>query len=63
MATITEKQIKTAVEKSVHKAIKAEFMKLRAFSMPFVSAAEQKDIERLYKKPSRKSALSFTLEV
>ncbi|MEK7567609.1 MAG: hypothetical protein AAB513_01660 [Patescibacteria group bacterium] len=63
MAMINEKQIRMIVEKSVHKAISAEFMKLRAFGAPFISPREQKNIERLYKKPTPKRAMSFTLEV
>ncbi|MDO8492677.1 MAG: hypothetical protein Q7S34_03505 [bacterium] len=63
MAIINEKQIKIIVEKSVHKAISAEFMKFRAFGVPLVTPREQKDIECLYKKPSRKRVGSFKLEV
>ncbi len=51
---LTERELNTLVEKSVQKALRMELAKLRAFFLPYVSAKEQKEIERLYKKPSRR---------
>jgi len=53
MTNITEQKLKKIVRESVREALKAELMKLRAFNMSEVSQAEQKDIEKRFKKPSR----------
>ncbi len=57
MATILEeKKIRAIVKESVKEAMNTEFMKLGAFLSPYISKEEQKDIERRYGKPSRKSS-------
>ncbi|OGZ72786.1 MAG: hypothetical protein A2908_00180 [Candidatus Staskawiczbacteria bacterium RIFCSPLOWO2_01_FULL_38_12b] len=53
MINITEQKLKKIVKESVKEAMKTEFMKLRAFGVPEISKAEQVDIEKRYKKPSR----------
>ena len=65
MATIqlSEKKIKALVREEVQGALKAEFMKLRALAAPFVSDAEQRDIERRYKAPSQKVAATHTVKL
>ncbi|TSC67885.1 MAG: hypothetical protein G01um101466_621 [Parcubacteria group bacterium Gr01-1014_66] len=65
MATtqLTEVKIKTLVRESVKEAFRTEFMKLRALLVQSVSDAEQADIERRYKRPSRKTIASHTIEV
>lgn len=55
--------IKETVRESVRETMDSEFMKMRAIMMPQVSVKEQKEIERLYKNPSRKPAKTLTLEV
>jgi len=60
---IEEKQLKLLIKKSVKEAISSEFMKLRAFLLPYVSDKEQKDIEKLYKKPSRKVEKSYKIKI
>ncbi len=54
IAQLTEIKIKTLVRESVKEAFRTEFMKLRALLTPLISDAEQADIERRYKRPSRK---------
>ncbi len=54
--TISKKELRDTVRESVREAFAQEMMSLRAFLLPFVSEREQKDIERLYGKPSRKAA-------
>lgn len=65
MATtqLTEIKIKTLVRESVREAFKTEFMKLRALLMPSISDAEQADIERRYKRPSRKGIASRAIDL
>ena len=64
MATIlNEKQFKILVKESVKEALGSELMKFRAFLLPLISQKEQKDIERLYKRPSRRIAKTLNIEV
>jgi len=55
MINITEQKLKKIVRESVREALKTELMKLRAFGLPEVSKSEQRDIEKRYKKPLRRS--------
>ena len=54
--TLNERQLKTLVKESVKEAFSAELMKLLSQKALFVSRKEQKEIERLYKKPTRQAA-------
>lgn len=60
---LTETKLKTLVRESVKEAFKTEFMKLRALLAPSVSDAEQEDIERRYRRPSRKAPTSHAIEL
>lgn len=59
----SKKELKIAVKESVREILDQELMKLRSLLLPFVSEKEQKEIERLYGKPSRKAAKSRKLEL
>ncbi len=61
--TIPKKELKTAIKEGVREALSQEFMKIRALLLPLVSKKEQKNIEKLYGKPSRKTAKSVTVEI
>jgi len=65
MATITipKKELKTAVRESVREVLAQEIMKFRALLLSPVSKKEQKDIENLYGKPSRKTAKSIEVRI
>ena len=52
MSTALKNEIKKIVRESVREAIDAEITRLRASLVPYVSYEEQKNIEKLYKKPS-----------
>jgi len=43
------------VEQIVAETFSREMMKIRAAILPYVSSAEQKNIEKMYKKPSGKA--------
>ena len=60
--TISKKELKLAVQESVREALAKELAPLRAMFFPFVSDKEQRDIERRYDKPLRKSAKSRKME-
>ncbi|MEK7070035.1 MAG: hypothetical protein AAB962_03190 [Patescibacteria group bacterium] len=60
---ITERQLKIIVKESVKEAFGVEFMKMLAKATPLVSKQEQKEIERLYKKPAREAVKTKTLTV
>lgn len=60
---LNEKQLKMIVRQSVKEVLDANLMRLGALFFPFVSLKEQKEIERLYKKPSRKIARSCEIKI
>ena len=63
MATaLDNKKLRALVRESVREAVSAEFIKLGAFLLPYVSKAEQKDIEKRYGKPSSKPGKSYNVE-
>ena len=62
VVNISDTKLKTLIKESVREALKAEIMKLRALVLPDVSEEEQKDIEKRYGSPSRKSARSYILK-
>jgi len=51
------------IKESVHDTVRNEMTALRSMMMPFVSQQEQRDIERRYKKPSRKSVQRTTIKI
>ena len=57
------RQLKILVQESVREAFRAELMKLFAKAVPLVSPQEQKEIERLYKKPTRKAVATRTFSL
>jgi hypothetical protein len=59
----SKKELKTVVKEGIREALDEELMKLRAILVPYASEKEQKEIERLYGKPSRKAAKSRKLEL
>ncbi|MEE8131508.1 MAG: hypothetical protein V3T98_00440 [Candidatus Paceibacterota bacterium] len=61
--TITKKELKTAVKESVREVLISEIMKLRALIMPDVSLKEQKEIEKLYKKPLREAKKTIAVNI
>lgn len=65
MTTITtpKKELKIMIKESLREVFSQELMQFRALILPFVSPKEQKDIERRYKKPSRKVAKTLEVEL
>jgi len=61
--TITSNKLKNLIKESLKEVLEVELMKLRADLMPYVSEREQKEIERLYRKPSRKIAKSIKIKI
>ena len=60
---ISDAKFKTLIKESVKEAIRAEIMKLRALALPYVSEKEQRDIEKRYGAPSKKTSKSHALKV
>jgi hypothetical protein len=48
--TISKKDLKILIKESVKEVLEQEMTRLRALMLPYISEAEQKDIERRYKK-------------
>ena len=65
MATVTlsKKELRDTVRKSVREAIGEELATLRAMFVSFVSDSEQKDIETRYGRPSHKVVRSRVLNI
>ena len=61
--TITESKLKNLFRETLKEVLALEFMKLRADLLPFVSDREQKEIEKLYKKPTGKIAKSVKFKI
>jgi len=61
--TIFRRDIKKIIKDSIHEALEQELMRLRVIATPFVSAKEQKEIEKLYGKPSRHIGKSITIDI
>ena len=59
---LEEKRIKLLIKEGVKEAIDAQFMKLSALLLPYVSSKEQKTITKFYGHPSRKIARSYTIK-
>lgn len=65
MATITipKKEFKATIKESLREVFVQEFMKFRALLLPFVSPKEQKQIEKLYIRPSRKTVKTEEFDI
>jgi hypothetical protein len=61
--TIDKNELKIVVKESVREVINQELMKFRALLLPYVSLKEQKNIEKLYGKPSRNVAKSIEIKI
>ncbi|MBI4810659.1 MAG: hypothetical protein HY800_04315 [Ignavibacteriales bacterium] len=61
--TISRKELKDAVKESVREVLSQELISLRALLIPLVSKNEQRDIEKRYVKPTRKTAKTITIEL
>lgn len=62
MTTLMKNQIRTMVQETVEEVFKREFTKLRASVLPYVSKAEQRDIEKRFGNPSRRYSRSFSAQ-
>jgi hypothetical protein len=60
---ISKKDLKILIKESVKEVLEQEIMRLRALMLPYVSRAEQKDIERRYKKPTRRAIKKIEIEI
>jgi len=63
MTTALKNEIVKLARESVKEALTEELMKVRSLAIPYISPAEQKNIEKLYKQPSRKSLRSVRVRV
>lgn len=59
--TIPKRDLKIIIKESVREIFEQESIKFRALLMPSVSKSEQKDIEKRYGSPSRKTAKSIEI--
>lgn len=62
ISILVKKEIQSLIKEGVKEALGAELMKFRATLLSFISESEQKDIERRYKRPTRKVAKSYEMD-
>lgn len=60
---LNKRQFKLLIKESVREVIDAEFMKIKALLLPDVSTKEQKEIENLYKKPTREVSKTYKMKI
>ena len=60
---LNKRQFKLLIKESVKEAIDTEFMKIKALLLLSVSTKEQKEIEKLYKKPTRAVSKTYKMKV
>jgi len=63
METITEQKLRNIIKEGVREALADELMKLRALALPEVLKREQWDIEKRYKKPSRRIVKKISIDL
>ena len=61
--TIPKKELKGVVRESVREVFIQELMKFRALLLPAISQKEQKDIEKRYGRPVRRTIKSVEIEI
>ena len=63
VATELKTEIRKLARASVREALEHEMLKLRTSLVPYVSHKEQKNIEKLYKKPSGRAVRTVRMRV
>ena len=63
MSTALKNEIKELARQSVREALQEELALLRALHLPTTSAKEQRNIEKLYKKPSGRSVRTIRVRI
>lgn len=58
MKALDQENLKTIIKESLKEVLQEELIKLRLISFPDISKKEMRDIEKLYKKPDKKSVYS-----
>ena len=60
---LTEKKIKNIVKESISEVLDSKLLKLGAVFFPHVSKKEQREIEKLYKTPSKNVSKSYFVKI
>jgi len=63
MTTALKKEIQKMARESVREALQEEFDLMSMFDIPLASSTEQREIEKLYKKPSRRSMRTLRTQI
>lgn len=61
--TLTESKLRNLFRETFKEVLLIEFMKLRADLLPFVSEKEQKEIEKLYGKPTHRAGKTIKFKI
>jgi hypothetical protein len=62
-AIINERKLRIIIKDAVRDVLEEELMRLRLLIVPHISKAEQKEIERTYKEPSRTVSRRLTVRI
>ena len=60
---LNRRQFKLLIKESVKEAFNTELMKIKALLLPHVSQKEQREIERLYEKPTREISKTYKIKL
>ena len=60
---LNRRQFKLLIKESVKEALNTELMKIKALLLPHVSQKEQREIERLYEKPTREISKTYKIKL
>ena len=61
--SVTPKKLKALIKENIRELLMQELMKFRALLLPSVSAREQKEIEKLYRKPLCKAVKTIKIKI
>jgi len=61
--SVSKKELKRTVKESVREVINQELMKFRSLLLPYVSQREQREIEKLYGEPFRRTAKTLKIKL
>ena len=61
--TLKKSELKTVIREGVREALMDEFAHIRATFLPYVSDKEQKDVEKRYGKPTRKTSKIISVKI
>ncbi|MBI4158216.1 MAG: hypothetical protein HY505_01150 [Candidatus Yanofskybacteria bacterium] len=63
ITNFSERKLEMLIGESVRRVLKEELMRLYALAVPDISKSEQREIEKLYGQPSKRSSKKVRIEL